>query len=53
VRYFACTGLLIKWRGSRATHTVVLTSASLVRSRLNEDHIDENLRVSASITFGV
>ncbi|TKV98821.1 hypothetical protein SEVIR_8G000500v4 [Setaria viridis] len=45
VRSFACTGLLIKWCGSRATHTVVLTSASLVRSRLNEDDIDENLRI--------
>lgn len=45
VRPFACTGLLIKWHGSRARHTVVLTSASLVRSCLNEDHIDENLRI--------
>uniref|UniRef100_K3Y6J9 Uncharacterized protein n=1 Tax=Setaria italica TaxID=4555 RepID=K3Y6J9_SETIT len=44
VRSFACTGLLIKWCRSRATHTVVLTSASLVRSHLNEDDIDENLR---------
>ncbi|XP_072151499.1 uncharacterized protein [Setaria viridis] len=45
VRSFACTGLLIKWCRSRATHTVVLTSASLVRSHLNEDDIDENLRI--------
>ncbi|KAJ1264162.1 hypothetical protein BS78_09G241800, partial [Paspalum vaginatum] len=48
VRSFACTWLLIKWHGSRATHTIVLISVSLVRSCLNEDHIDENLRVGVS-----
>ncbi|RLN35969.1 hypothetical protein C2845_PM03G03310 [Panicum miliaceum] len=42
-RSFACTGLLIKWHGSRTTRTVVLTSANLVRSWGNEDEID-NLR---------
>ncbi|CAN6243999.1 unnamed protein product [Urochloa humidicola] len=45
VRSFACTGLLIKWPGSKASRTVVLTSASLVRSRFNEDHIDDNLSI--------
>ncbi|XP_062193717.1 uncharacterized protein LOC133897142 isoform X2 [Phragmites australis] len=44
-RFFACTGLLIKWHGGRAKLTAVLTSASLVRSRYNEDDIDENLRI--------
>ncbi|KAG2636214.1 hypothetical protein PVAP13_2NG434800 [Panicum virgatum] len=44
-RSFACTGLLIKWHGSRATRTVVLTSANLVRSRANEDELDGNLRI--------
>ena len=37
-RSFACTGLLIKWHGSRATRTVVLTY--LVTSRANEDELD-------------
>ncbi|XP_066343170.1 uncharacterized protein [Miscanthus floridulus] len=44
-RSFACTGLLIMWPGSRAKRTVVLTSASLVRSRDNEGNIDRNLRI--------
>nr|CAB3457610.1 unnamed protein product [Digitaria exilis] len=44
VRSFACTGLLIKWHGSKTMHTVILTSASLVRNRHNEDNIDKNLR---------
>jgi len=52
-RSFACTGLLIKWHGSKATRTVVLTSANLVRSRSNEDEIDGNLRVGAPITLGL
>jgi hypothetical protein len=50
-RSFACTGLLIKWHGNRATRTVVLTSANLVRSHDNEDEIDGNLRVGAPITL--
>ncbi|CAM0907869.1 unnamed protein product [Alopecurus aequalis] len=40
-RYFACTGLLIKWHG----RTVVLTSASLVRSCDNEEEIDNSLKI--------
>jgi len=52
-RSFACTGLLIKWPGSGAKRTVVLTSASLVRSRDNEGNIDRNLRVGAPITLGL
>ncbi|KAM0877050.1 hypothetical protein ACQ4PT_035762 [Festuca glaucescens] len=44
-RYFACTGLLIKWH----RHTAVLTSASLVRScndeDIYEDKIDKNLKI--------
>uniref|UniRef100_A0ACD5UT85 Uncharacterized protein n=3 Tax=Avena sativa TaxID=4498 RepID=A0ACD5UT85_AVESA len=44
-RYFACTGLLIKWHGC----TVVLTSASLVRSCNDEDRygddIDNDLKI--------
>lgn len=48
MRYFACTGLLIKWHGSKTMRTVILTSASLVRSCHNEDNnIDKNLRVGA------
>ncbi|TKW09839.2 hypothetical protein SEVIR_6G127608v4 [Setaria viridis] len=45
VRSFACTGLLIKWHGSKAKHTVILTSASLVRGRCNEDSIDNSLTI--------
>ena len=52
-RSFACTGLLIKWHGSRATRTVVLTSANLVRSRANEDELGGNLRVGTPITLGL
>ncbi|XP_066320935.1 uncharacterized protein [Miscanthus floridulus] len=44
VRSFACTGLLIK-HGSKAKHTVILTSASLVRDRCNEDSIDNSLTI--------
>uniref|UniRef100_A0ACD5WR44 Uncharacterized protein n=1 Tax=Avena sativa TaxID=4498 RepID=A0ACD5WR44_AVESA len=44
-RYFACTSLLIKWH----QRTVVLTSASLVRSCNDEngyeDKIDNNLKI--------
>jgi len=42
-RFFACTGLLIKWN----MHTFVLTSASLVRSRLHHEKIDNSLTVSS------
>lgn len=41
-RFFACTGIFIKWSGS----TVVLTSASLVRKSGDENEIDEDLTVS-------
>jgi hypothetical protein len=57
--YFTCTGLLISWHvrthtrvrtamGMRTrwcTRSVILTSASLVRSRDDEDEIDNNLRI--------
>ncbi|RLN27477.1 uncharacterized protein C2845_PM05G22690 [Panicum miliaceum] len=42
-RLFACTGFFIEWNGS----TVILTSASLVRSSGDENKIVENLRVGA------
>ncbi|CAL5087317.1 unnamed protein product [Urochloa decumbens] len=38
-------GLLIKWHGSKAMRTVILTSASLIRNRCNEDEIDKTLRI--------
>jgi hypothetical protein len=48
--FFACTGLLISWYASTGKRTrprqVILTSASLVRTRDDEDEIDKNLRVS-------
>jgi hypothetical protein len=44
-RSFACTGYLIKWH-KKGTH-VILTSASLVRSPVDEDKIDEKLKVAA------
>ncbi|KAM0828512.1 hypothetical protein ACQ4PT_067498 [Festuca glaucescens] len=40
-RYFVCTGLLIKWH----RRTVVLTSASLVRSCSNDEEIDNALKI--------
>ncbi|CAN6351035.1 unnamed protein product [Urochloa humidicola] len=40
-RFFACTGLLIKWN----MHIFVLTSASLVRSRYHHDEIDNSLKI--------
>nr|CAB3453969.1 unnamed protein product [Digitaria exilis] len=43
-RSFACTGLLISMQRRNSIRTVVLTSASLVRSHDNEDKIDKNLR---------
>ncbi|VAI61467.1 unnamed protein product [Triticum turgidum subsp. durum] len=43
VRYFSCTGLLIKWH--KNGKPVILTSASLVRSRVDEDKIDEKLKI--------
>uniref|UniRef100_R7WBA6 Uncharacterized protein n=1 Tax=Aegilops tauschii TaxID=37682 RepID=R7WBA6_AEGTA len=51
VRFFACTGLLIKWHGSKGDQTVILTSASLVRT--NGDKIDEDLRVCAPNLFSL
>ncbi|RLN36424.1 uncharacterized protein C2845_PM03G02830 [Panicum miliaceum] len=44
-------GLLIKWHGSKATRTVILTSASLVRDHDNEDVIDKTLMVGAPIIY--
>ncbi|KAF8701125.1 hypothetical protein HU200_033786 [Digitaria exilis] len=44
-RSFACTGLLISMQRRNSIRTVVLTSASLVRSHDNEDKIDKNLRI--------
>ncbi|KAM0829391.1 hypothetical protein ACQ4PT_066909 [Festuca glaucescens] len=55
--FFACTGLLISWHTGAGTGTgtcrgkrtrprqVILTSASLVRTRDDEDEIDKNLRI--------
>ncbi|OEL35129.1 hypothetical protein BAE44_0003853 [Dichanthelium oligosanthes] len=40
-RFFACTGFFIEWNGS----TIILTSASLVRSSGDENKIVENLRI--------
>jgi len=40
-RFFACTGLLIRWHA----HTFILTSASLVRSRLHHEKIDNSLTI--------
>ncbi|CAL5082386.1 unnamed protein product [Urochloa decumbens] len=45
VRYFACTGLFIKWHGSKAARSVILTSASLVRSCRDEEDIDKTLKI--------
>ncbi|KAK3151821.1 hypothetical protein QOZ80_3AG0251070 [Eleusine coracana subsp. coracana] len=58
VRHFTCTGLLIKWPGSKATSRIIPTSASLVRSHEEEscakdgigtssvkDDIDRKLRI--------
>uniref|UniRef100_A0ACD5YI88 Uncharacterized protein n=1 Tax=Avena sativa TaxID=4498 RepID=A0ACD5YI88_AVESA len=50
---FACTGLLISWHARTRTRTgtrsharqVILTSASLIRTRDDEDEIDKNLRI--------
>ena len=57
--FFACTGLLISWHEhtSMGTHarmrmrSVILTSASLVRTCADEDEIDRNLRVGTPIHF--
>ncbi|XP_051186262.1 uncharacterized protein [Lolium perenne] len=55
--FFACTGLLISWHTGAGTGTgtcrgkrtrprqVILTSASLVRTRDDEDKIEKNLRI--------
>ncbi|PVH62392.1 hypothetical protein PAHAL_3G282800 [Panicum hallii] len=40
-RLFACTGLLIRWHA----HTFILTLASLVRSRLHHEKIDNSLTI--------
>nr|XP_045090870.1 uncharacterized protein LOC123497873 isoform X2 [Aegilops tauschii subsp. strangulata] len=45
VRCFACTGLLIKWPGTKGMRPVILTSASLVRSCGDHFKIDKNLRI--------
>jgi len=49
IRFFACTGLLIKCRTNSeigtCRRTVILTSASLVRTCDKPDKIDENLRI--------
>ena len=55
--FFACTGLLISWhectrkRKRVRARSVILTSASLVRSRVDEDKIDEKLKVVAPNYF--
>ncbi|RLM85174.1 hypothetical protein C2845_PM04G22430 [Panicum miliaceum] len=45
VRSFVCTGLLIKWHGSKAMRTVILTSASLIRDHDNQGVIDKTLTI--------
>nr|CAB3448537.1 unnamed protein product [Digitaria exilis] len=40
-RFFACTGFIIEWNGSK----IILTSASLVRNSGDENKIVENLRI--------
>ncbi|CAM0884813.1 unnamed protein product [Alopecurus aequalis] len=52
IRSFACTGLLIKWPGTKDMRPVILTSASLVRSRDNDDDIDNNLTIDVFLPPG-
>uniref|UniRef100_A0ACD5XHD5 Uncharacterized protein n=1 Tax=Avena sativa TaxID=4498 RepID=A0ACD5XHD5_AVESA len=49
---FACTGLLIKWPGTRGMRPVILTSASLVRSRDDHYDIDKNLTIDVFLPPG-
>jgi hypothetical protein len=55
IRFFSCTGLLIKYGANTETggrrRTVILTSASLVRTCDKPDTIDGNLRVGALDQF--
>uniref|UniRef100_A0ACD5ZTC6 Uncharacterized protein n=1 Tax=Avena sativa TaxID=4498 RepID=A0ACD5ZTC6_AVESA len=50
VRFFACTGLIIKWPGAKGMRPVILTSASLVRSRDND--IEKNLTIDVFLPPG-
>ncbi|WVZ98526.1 hypothetical protein U9M48_043955, partial [Paspalum notatum var. saurae] len=43
-RFFACTGFFIRWNES----TIILTSASLIRSSGDGSNIVENLRIAVS-----
>lgn len=52
VRSFACTGLLIKWPGTQGMRPVILTSASLVRSRDNDKDIDKTLTIDVFLPPG-
>ncbi|XP_062230921.1 uncharacterized protein LOC133928547 [Phragmites australis] len=45
-RSFVCSGIVTEWNGC----TTILTSASLVRDRLDEDKIDKNLRIDVLLT---
>ncbi|XP_037452203.1 uncharacterized protein LOC119322788 isoform X1 [Triticum dicoccoides] len=47
-RHFACSGFFIEWNGS----TVILTSASLVRSSSDENKIDRNLEIKVLLPKG-
>lgn len=47
-RHFACSGFFIEWNGS----TVILTSASLVRSSSDENKIDGNLKIEVLLPKG-
>ncbi|XP_047050630.1 uncharacterized protein LOC124655839 [Lolium rigidum] len=52
VRCFACTGLLIKWPGTKGMRPVVLTSASLVRGPDVHSDIDKNLTIHVFLPPG-
>ncbi|XBI22098.1 hypothetical protein VPH35_063156 [Triticum aestivum] len=52
VRYFACTGLLIKWPGTKGMRPIILTSASLVRSPDDHFKIDNNLTIDVFLPPG-
>uniref|UniRef100_A0ACD5XET5 Uncharacterized protein n=1 Tax=Avena sativa TaxID=4498 RepID=A0ACD5XET5_AVESA len=52
VRSFACTGFLIKWPGTRGMRPVILTSASLIRSRDDHYDIDKNLTIDVFLPPG-
>ncbi|CAO2174684.1 unnamed protein product [Urochloa humidicola] len=46
MRFFACSGVIIEWKGC----STILTSASLVRNRFDEKKIEENLKIDVLLT---